>query len=160
LSPATAAQAAGSANTTVTFTVSAGSLDITAPATIDLGAVAAGATVTGLIGPVTVTDARADAVATWTATVGTTDFVNGASTIPKADATYWSGPATASTPAAGFTPGQPTAGDAVALTAVVTAFSFSGSGGNTATWNPTLSVAVPLTAVTGVYTGTVTHSVS
>ena len=160
LCPATAAEAAGSADTTVTFTVSVGSLDITAPPTIDLGAVAAGATVTGQIGPVVVTDARGAPTATWTATVASTSFVNGADTIPNSDVTYWSGPTTASTPATGFTPGQPTAGDAVPLTATVTAFSFSGTGGNTATWNPTLAVAVPLTALAGVYTGTVTHSVS
>jgi hypothetical protein len=160
LSPAAAAQAATSASTTVTFTVSVGTLDITAPATVDLGTAVPGATVSGSIGPVTVTDTRGDVAAVWTATVSSTPFVNGASTIPNTAVTYWSGPTTASTPATGFTPGQPTAGDAVALGATVTAFSFSGSGGNTATWNPTLAVAVPSTAIVGVYTGTVTHSVS
>jgi hypothetical protein len=160
LVPATAAEAAGSADTTVTFTVSAGSLDITAPPTVDLGAVAAGTTVTGQIGPVVVTDTRGAVTADWEATVATTTFVNGTDTIPQADVSYWSGPTTASTPATGFTPGQPTAGDAVVLTGTVTAFSHAGTGGNTATWDPTLAVDVPLTALAGVYTGTVTHSVS
>ncbi len=160
LSPAAVAEAAPTANTVVTFTVLAGALDITAPAAIDLGTVAPGNTVAGLIGPVTVTDTRGEVVATWTATVTTTDFINGASTIPKADVSYWSGPPTATTPATGFTPGQPAAGDAVALTAAVTAFSFSGSGGSTATWDPTLAVIVPVTAIAGVYTATVTHSVA
>ena len=160
LSPATVAAAATTADTVVTFTVVAGALDITAPAAIDLGTAAPGSTVTGQIGPVTVTDNRGEVVATWAATVSTTNFVNGGSTIPSADVSYWSGPPTAATPPGGFTPGQPTAGDAVPLTAAVTAFSFSGSGGSTATWNPTLSVVVPVTAVVGVYTATVTHSVS
>jgi hypothetical protein len=160
LSPATAAQAAPTADTTVTFTVAAGTLDITAPPTISLGAAVPGTTVSGLIGPVVVSDTRGAITATWTATVTSTAFVNGTSTIPNTAITYWSGPATASTPATGFTPGQPTAGDADPLDAAVTAFSFTGSGGNTATWNPTLAVAVPLTALAGTYTATVTHSVA
>src|SRR4051794_548105 len=98
LSPATAAAAAGSANTTVTFDVTAGTLDITAPATIGLGNVLPGATASGLIGPTVVTDTRGLPTATWTATVSTTTFVNGASTIPLASVTYWSGPTTSSTP--------------------------------------------------------------
>jgi len=160
LAPATLAEAAPTANTVVTFTVLAGALDITAPPAIDLGTVAPGNTIAGLIGPVTVTDTRGEAVATWTATVTSTTFINGASIIPTADVSYWSGPPTATTPASGFTPGQPTAGDAAPLTAAVTAMSFSGSGGSTATWNPTLAVRVPVTAVAGVYTGTITHSVT
>jgi hypothetical protein len=36
----------------------------------------------------------------------------------------------------------------------------AGSGDNTATWNPTVAMAVPATAVGGLYTGTITHSVS
>ena len=41
---------------------------------------------------------------------------------------------------------------------VVTETGFDGDNG--ATWNPTIDVAVPATAVVGVYDGTVTHSVS
>ncbi len=160
LAPAAAAEAAPTASTVVTFTVLAGALDITAPPTIDLGSVAPGNTVAGLIGPVTVTDTRGETVATWTATATSTTFINGASIIPLADVSYWSGPPTSTTPATGFTPGQPTAGDAAPLTTPVTAMSFSGAGGSTATWNPTLAVIVPVTAVAGVYTGTVTHSVT
>jgi hypothetical protein len=33
-------------------------------------------------------------------------------------------------------------------------------GNNTTTWNPTLIVTIPSTAVAGTYTGTVTHSVA
>jgi hypothetical protein len=42
-----------------------------------------------------------------------------------------------------------------------TAFTLTaGTGNNTATWNPTLVVALPAAAVVGTYTGTVTHSVA
>jgi hypothetical protein len=42
-----------------------------------------------------------------------------------------------------------------------TAFTLTlGVGDNSATWNPTLIVSVPASAVAGVYTGTVTHSVA
>ena len=68
-------------------------------------------------------------------------------------ATVTSGPGT-------FIPGQPTAGAAVTLNVVRTAFSRTGSNGNnSATWNPTLIVDVPATAIVGTYQGTVTHSV-
>jgi hypothetical protein len=163
LAPA-AASAATTGDTTVTFTVTAGTLDITVPATVDLGSTAPGGTVSAPLGAVTVTDTRGASPATWTTTVTSTDYTTGAATaaetVPTANVTYWSGPTTASNPAIGFTPGQPTAGDAVALTAGQTAFSFSGAGGNTATWNPTLTIAVPATAVAGTYSGTVTHSVA
>jgi hypothetical protein len=152
------------ADTTVTFTVTAGDLTITAPTEQDLGSAPPGGSVSASLGPVTVTDTRGATPATWTATVTTTDFTTGggtaAETIGKASVTYWSGPATSSTPAAGFTPGQPTVGDAVTLDVSRTAFSFSGAGGNTATWNPTLSVAIPVTSLAGFYSGTVTHSVA
>lgn len=36
----------------------------------------------------------------------------------------------------------------------------AGVGDNTATWNPAVSVAVPASALGGVYTGTLTQSVS
>ncbi|WJK42161.1 hypothetical protein O7608_07170 [Solwaraspora sp. WMMA2056] len=43
----------------------------------------------------------------------------------------------------------------------VTAFSHDGgTGNNSATWNPTLDVNVPLANIAGTYTGTVTHSVA
>jgi hypothetical protein len=36
----------------------------------------------------------------------------------------------------------------------------AGVGNNSAAWNPTLVVTAPAAAVTGLYTGTVTHSVA
>ncbi len=42
-----------------------------------------------------------------------------------------------------------------------TAFTLAaGSPLNTASWNPTLSVQVPASAVAGTYTATITHSVA
>ena len=32
-------------------------------------------------------------------------------------------------------------------------------GDNAAAWNPTIAIAIPALAVTGIYTGTITHSV-
>ena len=58
-----------------------------------------------------------------------------------------------------FTTGQATAANAVVLSSPATAFTL-GVGNNSATWDPTLIVAVPAAAVAGIYTGTVTHSVA
>jgi hypothetical protein len=160
-----AADAATSGDTTVTFTVGAGALSITVPASVDLGTGAAGTQITGQMGTVTVTDARAALTATWTATVSSTDFTTGggtpAETIPKANVSYWSGPATATSGAGVFTPGQLTALLAVSLSVPRTAFTLTlGVGNNSCSWNPGLIVNVPVSAVAGLYTGTVTHSVA
>jgi hypothetical protein len=57
--------------------------------------------------------------------------------------------------------GQATAANAVALSTPATAFTLTlGVGNNSATWDPTLIVAVPAAAVARPYTGTVTHSVA
>ncbi|GAA0820117.1 hypothetical protein ACFQVD_00455 [Streptosporangium amethystogenes subsp. fukuiense] len=161
------AVAENNANTIVTFTVSPGTLDITAPTgPINLGSAAPASSITGQIGPVSVSDTRGGASSVWTATVFATDFTVGSLTVPFAAVQYWSGPETATTGGGTFTPGQPTAGDAVALTGTagtaVTAFSHTGgTGGSTATWNPTLIVNVPITAEVGTdYSGTVTHQVA
>jgi hypothetical protein len=82
-------------------------------------------------------------------------------TIPPAQVTYWSGPATATAGTGTFTPGQATSAAAVSLTTPRTAFSLiSGTSITSASWNPTLSVSVPAAAVAGTYTATITHSVA
>ncbi|MER5319376.1 hypothetical protein ABT003_08575, partial [Streptosporangium roseum] len=82
-------------------------------------------------------------------------------TIPTSDALYWSGPATATTGTGTFVPGQANAAAAQTLGVSRTAFSkTTGSGNNSATWNPTILINVPDQAVAGVYTGTVNHSVA
>ena len=150
-----------SANTSVTFTVTVGALAISAPTAANLGSGAPGTTIgpTG-IGIVTVTDNRAALNATWTATASSTDWTTGGGTgpetIPAADGTYTTGTVTST--------GNVTAAAQPAFTlsgapqSVVSATGINGN--NTASWNPTISVAVPATAVGGIYTATLTHSVS
>ncbi|WP_326824338.1 hypothetical protein [Streptosporangium sp. NBC_01756] len=160
------ALAAPSADTIVTFEVTEGSLDITAPAgPVDLGSASPGGTITSQLGTVSVSDTRGGATSPWVASVFATDFTVAALTVPFAAVEYWSGDLTASSGGGTFTAGQLTADDAVPLTGTtltaVTAFTHSGgTGGSTASWNPTLIVSVPITAQVGTYTGTVTHQVA
>jgi hypothetical protein len=161
------ALAAPSDNTTVTFTVNSGALSISAPSSANLGSGVPGGTITGTLGQVTVTDQRAAANASWTATVTSTDFTTGTGgpgeIIPASQVNYWSGPAVSTAGNGTFTPGQPTSASAQPLsnTTPLTAFTHSGgTGNNSAVWNPNLIVNVPGTAEGGLYTGTVTHSVA
>lgn len=151
-----------SASTTV---VPTGFLTITVPASASLPSAAAGTTTSAFLGTITVTDHRAVAGLTWTATVSTTTFTTGgattAETIPKTSITYWSGTATSTTGTGTFTPGQATAGNKQDLSVSRTAFTLTGGNlVNTAAWNPTLGVNVPAQAIAGTYTATVTHSVT
>ncbi|MEU8328482.1 ice-binding family protein [Micromonospora sp. NPDC048839] len=142
----------------------AGDLSISAPTTADLGSASLGGVVSGNLGPVTVTDERLLSAPTWTATVVATDFVTGGipvHTISNANVSYWSGPATSTSGIGTFTSGQPTAGDAEIINVERTAFTLTnGIGNNAATWDPVVSVQIPLTAVAGAYSGTVTFSVA
>ncbi|MEU8272278.1 hypothetical protein AB0B89_34645 [Sphaerisporangium sp. NPDC049002] len=148
-------------DTTVTFAITTAGLTITAPGAVNIGSVASGgATISGQIGPVTVTDLRATLNGSWTATVTGTDFTTGGATgpetIPVINVSYSPGPATATTGTGTFTPG---AGGIINVLEIA----FTGTaltGNNSATWNPTLTVTIPAAAVGGTYTGTVTHSVA
>ncbi|SCL40134.1 hypothetical protein GA0074692_5614 [Micromonospora pallida] len=159
------AAAAPTDSTVVTFAIGTANLEIFAPHSVNLGSTFAGTPIQGAIGPVQVVDARAALTATWVATVSSTEFSTGtgsaAETIPPALIEYWSGPLVSSTGSGTFVPGQPTQADAVTLSVPRTAFSkTSGSGNNSATWNPTIRVNVPATVVAGTYSATVTHSVA
>ncbi|MCW2881046.1 MAG: hypothetical protein JWQ95_5146 [Sphaerisporangium sp.] len=144
-----------------TITRAAGALSISVPTTANLGSAAAGAAnVSGRLGAVTVTDARDAPSAAWIATVSSTNFTTGGATAPetiaKGSVKYSPGSATSTTGNATFTPG--TAGD---LGSARTAFSASnGTGDNSATWNPTITVTLPAGVIAGTYTGTITHSVA
>ena len=149
----------GDPDTTVTFTVTVGALSMTAPTAVNLGSGAPGTTISKALGAVTVTDARALLSANWAATASSTDWTTGAGTpnetIPASDVGYNPGSIT--------TTGTITAtGTPITLSGtpapVVTGT--AGVGDNTATWNPIISVAVPAAAVGGIYTGTLTQSVS
>ncbi|MGV9216154.1 hypothetical protein ACTFTM_30250 [Micromonospora sp. RB23] len=165
LALAAPAAAAPSGDTVVTFTISTANLDISVPPSVNLGAAFAGSTIQGQLGNVTVTDSRAALSATWTATVSSTAFTTGGGTgsetiLPNL-VEYWSGPAISTTGTGTFVPGQLTSADAVTLNLPRVAFSkTSGSGNNSATWNPTLRITIPPSAVGGTYTGVITHSVA
>lgn len=144
----------------MTFIVTAGDLAIAAPTNVPLSSVVLGTdtVASGQIGTVTITDARGDNLATWSATVATTEFVNGASTIPANQVNYNSNEVTV--PAGEITPNTPIDDNFASAGTPLDLFSFAGAGGNTASWNPELTVSVPATAVAGTYTATVTHSVT
>ncbi len=159
--PATAAPG----DTSATFSVSTGGLSITAPGSASLGSATPKGSITAQIGTIQVTDNRALLTAAWTASVTSTSFTTGAAlpteTVPNSGVSYWSGPGTANTGTGTFTPGQATASAAQTLSTSRTAFTLTaGVGNNTASWHPSLIVAVPGVAVSGTYTGTVTHSVA
>ena len=142
-----------------------GMLAITVPPTATLPGAAPGGTASAHLGPVTVTDNRGPGTASWTVMVTATAFMTGSGTgpqtIPLSRVAYWSGPATATTGTGTFTPGQPNPASAVNLSAPRTAFSLTGGSGiNSASWNATVSVSVPASAVAGTYTATITHSVA
>jgi hypothetical protein len=149
----------GDPNTTVTFTVTVGALAMTAPATADLGSGAPGATISSALGTVTVTDNRALLNAAWTATASSTDYTTGTGTpneiIPASDVSYNPG-------AINHTGTITTTGTTITLSGtpqtVVTGT--AGVGNNSASWDPVLDVSVPVSNTGGVYTGTLTQSVS
>jgi hypothetical protein len=153
-----ASAATGSAGpTTTTFTVTNGALTITTPNSVNLGSGAPGTTIgPTALGAVTVNDNRASANASWSATVSSTDFTSGSQTIPATDATYTTGTVTSTgTITITSDPGLTLTGAAQPVVS-----GSAGSGNNSASWDPTIAIAVPAAAVAGLYSGTITHSVS
>jgi hypothetical protein len=141
--------------TTATFTINAGTLSISAPASATLGAVSAGAaTASGALGNVVVTDNRGLLAGGWTASVTSTTFVNGTSSIPNTAINYTAPIASVT----GTVIVVPTSGALGSTLNAQVATSVLGS--DTATWNPTITVTLPTTVVTGTYTATLTHSVA
>jgi large repetitive protein len=148
------------AGCSVTVAVVAGPLSITAPATASLGSAAPGGTLSAGLGTVQVTDDRGFG-AGWTATVSATGFSTGtgtpAETIPAADAQYDISALLTATGSATFTP-VPVTQLSASPQAVVDATNVAGN--TTVTWDPTINVSVPGSAIGGTYTATITHSVS
>jgi hypothetical protein len=142
------------------LTVQGGVLSITVPTgSGNLGTRAnnvGGGVISGPLGQVQVSDARTAAAGSgWVASVISTAF------------TPASGPAIAAS-AVGYTAGTITkvgtatytANDPPNLTGVAPAVTATGiTGDNSATWNPTINVAVPGGMAAGDYLATVTHSV-
>jgi hypothetical protein len=143
----------------VTFAVTSGLLTISVPTAASLGSGAPGSTISGPLGTITVTDNRALLNAAWTVTAASTNFTTGtattAETIPAGDATYSPGTVT-TTGTITVTP----SGITLSNSPQTVMSASSGNGDNTAAWDPTVAVAVPSAAVTGTYTGTITHSVA
>jgi hypothetical protein len=145
----------GDPSTTVALTVTSGALTLATPVSAVLGSGAPGTTISAPIGPCTVTDDRALLSASWTVAASQTDFANGPSVIPAGDASYTPGTVT-TTGTITVTPVSVT----LSNTAQVVLDGSSGVGDNTATWDPTLAVSVPPSAVGGTYTSTLTQSVA
>jgi len=147
-----------SANTVTAPVV--GGLSITGPsASADLGSRAntlGGGVISGTLGQVQVIDARgAAAGSSWVASVTSTSFTGppGAA-IPATAVTYTVGTITKLGTA------TYTANDPANVTTAAPAVTASGiAGDNTATWTPTISVAIPGSMAAGTYVATITHSV-
>jgi hypothetical protein len=151
--------ASGDPDTTVTFTVNVGGLTMTAPASADLASGDPGTNIVAALGAVVVTDARALLAASWDTTASATSWTTGTHTAAETIAASL----VAYDPGTPFTTGTiTTAGTKINLsgTATTVVAGTNGIGNNTATWNPTMTVAVPAAAVGGLYTGTLTQSVS
>jgi hypothetical protein len=155
------AQAATTGDTNVTFAITSGNgLAITAPTSTTLTDKTAGSTsTTGTLSGVHVTDGRGALVATWSATVSSTDFVNQtdtSKTIPKANLTYSVLPG-AITTALGtglpvFVPGV--------FGVSAPGVTYAGVGSSDVSWDAGLNLTIPATAPVGTYAATITHSVS
>ena len=137
---------------------------VAVPGNANLGNASIGGTLTAQLGSVTASAGGILGVQV-TANVVCSDFKTGsgsaAETISKNNVFYWSGPATAFAGLVGSgTPGQPTSADQVSCATSHQAF--QGQAlllSVSVTWNPTIVIHIPASAVQGNYTGTVTHTV-
>ena len=140
------------------------SVSVIVPGNANLGSASIGGTLTAQLGLVTASGGGILGVQV-TANVVCSDFKTGsgsaAETISKNNVFYWSGPATAFAGLVGSgTPGQPTSADQVSCATSHQAF--QGQAlllSVSVTWNPTIVIHIPASAVQGNYTGTVTHTV-
>lgn len=146
--------------TAATVTVTGGTLAITVPTDANsLGSRAntvIGGTISGPLGQVQVNDARSAAAGSgWVASVISTAFTPPAGpTIPASAVGYVAGSITKVGTA------TYTANDPANLTGESPAVTATGiTGDNSATWNPTINVAVPGGMAANTYSATITHSV-
>jgi hypothetical protein len=152
---------ADSGVTAATITVQGGALSISVPTDAgNLGTRAnsvAGGTISGPLGQVQVNDARSAAAGSgWVATVISTAFTPPAGPAIAASAVSYSNGVITKVGTATYTANNPGA-----LTGVAPALTATGiTGDNSATWNPTITVAVPGGMAAGIYSATITHSVA
>jgi hypothetical protein len=156
---------ASSADTPVTFTVDGTGIAITEPVAKNFGSVDIGGTVTDTLGTVTVTDSQGLDGGGWTATAASSDFTlssatdpTSAETIPNSGVSYDPGTITASSTITAT--GYPVAVPPGLIGTSNVVIGTDADGDNTAHWDPTITIAVPATAVAGAYSGTITDSVS
>ena len=146
--------------TTTTFSIGSGSLLVSVQASASLGSITSGqTTVSGALGNVTVTDNRGLASGgSWTASVISTDFTDSSGTdIPATNNSYT---APVATTTGTVTLGAPGSGALNTISPLTAQNATGASGNNTASWNPTVTVTIPQSATTGIYTATITHSVA
>jgi len=155
--PASADTTGGS---TATVTIVGGVLSITVPTDAgNLGTRAnsvGGGTISGPLGPVQVSDARSAAAGSgWVASVISTAFPPPAGPTIAASAVGYTAGTITKVGTATYTANDP--GNLTGVAPAVTATGITGD--NSATWNPTIDVAVPGGMAAGVYSATITHSV-
>ena len=156
-----AIQPASADITAATITVQGGSLSISAPTDAgNLGTRANsvdGGTISGPLGQVQVNDARSAAAGSgWVATAISSAFTPPTGTAIAASAVSYSNGTIVKVGTATYTANNPPA--LTGVTPVLTATGITGD--NSATWNPTLNVAVPGGLAAGSYTALITHSVA
>lgn len=163
---------AGAGDTPSTFSLTpSGGLSIAVPdgsvTPVNIGTASTGAaTLSGSLGNVTVTDGRGLLTAAWNANASSTDFTTGTTptadeTVTKANVGYWAGVGTAQVGQVGAFLAAGTLATPVSLAgAGAQVGSWSGTGNNTVTWNPTITFTLSPSQVAGTYSGTITHSVS
>ena len=115
-----------------------------------------GGTISGPLGQVQVNDARSAAAGSgWVASVISTAFTPPSGPAIPASAVSYTAGAIVKVGTATYT-----ANDPANLTGVAPAVTATGiTGDNSATWNPTINVAVPGGMAANLYSATITHSV-
>jgi hypothetical protein len=146
--------------TTATITVQGGSLSITVPTGAgNLGSAVntvSGEVIAGPLGQVQVNDARSAAAGSgWVASVIASAFTPPAGPAIAASAVSYTAGTITKVGTATYTANDP--GNLTGVAPAVTATGITGD--NSATWNPTINVAVPGGMAAGVYSATITHSV-
>jgi hypothetical protein len=153
--------AAAPGDSTATITIVGGTLSITVPdAAGNLGAerpnTVAGGTISGALGQVQVNDARSAAAGSgWVASAISTAFTPPSGPAIAASAVSYNAGTITKVGTATYTANNPAS--LTGVSPVVTATGITGD--NSATWNPTISVAIPGGAAANVYSATFTHSV-
>ena len=153
------AQAPPPVVTPASVTVTGGFLTFSAPTSaVSLGTrvnTVGGGTISGPLGQVQVSDARSAAAgSSWTASVISSAFTPPAGPAIAASAVGYTVGSITQVGTATYTANNPA--DLTGVSPAVTATGITGD--NSATWNPTINVAVPGGMAAGTYSATITHS--